>query len=135
MIVADTNLLAYLVIDGEHTATAHRLRVREPNWKAPTLWRAEFLNVLHVTMRHGLMSMAQATHAWYRACDVMRGNEVEIDGLQVLEVAARDGIAAYDAQFVALAEGLGVPLLSFDRPLLARCGVASSPAEFLHAPR
>ena len=34
MIVADSNVVAYLYLPGEHTAAAERLLEREPDWAA-----------------------------------------------------------------------------------------------------
>jgi len=51
VIVADTNLIAYLVMPSPYTEAAERLLVREPDWVAPTLWRSEFRNVLALYLR------------------------------------------------------------------------------------
>lgn len=46
MIVVDSNVIAYLYLQGEHTAAAERLLLHEPDWAAPALWRSEFRNIL-----------------------------------------------------------------------------------------
>ncbi len=46
MMVADTTLISYYTIQGEHTKTAVEVRRKDPEWAAPLLWRSEFLNVL-----------------------------------------------------------------------------------------
>jgi len=35
MIVADTNLIAYFLIPGKHTADARRVFLKDPDWVAP----------------------------------------------------------------------------------------------------
>ena len=37
MIVVDTNVLAYLYLPGEHTATAEALLAHDADWAAPLL--------------------------------------------------------------------------------------------------
>ena len=44
MIVADTNLLIHLLVDGPNTRTAMEVREKDPDWRAPFLWRSEFRN-------------------------------------------------------------------------------------------
>lgn len=46
MIVADTNLLAYLLVSGSSTAAAERVRAKDKIWIAPTLLKYKLLSVL-----------------------------------------------------------------------------------------
>ena len=52
MIVIDTNVVAYLLIEGERTSACRRAFAKDPEWCAPFLWRSEFRNVLTMHMRH-----------------------------------------------------------------------------------
>lgn len=58
MIVADTNLIAYLLIPGPFSKDAERVQRRDPDWRAPWLWRSEFLNVLSLYVRTGKVTLA-----------------------------------------------------------------------------
>lgn len=88
MIVADTNLIAYLLIPGPFSADAERVQRRDPDWRAPWLWRSEFLNVLSLYLRTGKMTLVEAHGIWTRARRLLAGNEFTVDGAAVLDLAA-----------------------------------------------
>lgn len=121
MIVADTNLVAYLLIDGEKTEAARRVWARDPDWRMPPLWRSELLNVLATTVRAGVLEPTQAHATWRIASGLFGRGEVEPTGADVLTLAMERGISAYDAHFVAVARDLGIRLVTGDRKLLAAC--------------
>ena len=60
MIVADTNLIAYFFIPGEHTADARRVFLKDPDWVAPLLWKSEFRNVVATYLRQGYFNLKDA---------------------------------------------------------------------------
>lgn len=135
MIVADTNLISYLLIEGEHTADARAVWEQDPRWIVPPLWRSEFLNVLAVSVQNDLLSIEQAFSAWRAAVRLFGRSEVEPGGEAVLSAAIADRTSAYDAQFVALARAESVRLVTGDRKLRRMCGdVAVTPAELLDVP-
>jgi len=39
MTVVDSNVIAYLLIPGEHTSHAEQALRNDPHWVAPVLWR------------------------------------------------------------------------------------------------
>ena len=118
MIVADTNLIAYLLIEGDRTEAARAVWARDPVWSVPPLWRSELLNVLATAVRVELLSPDQAHGCWRAATETLRMEEVEPRGLEVLRTAMDRRISAYDAHFVVVAERLGVPLVTGDRRLV-----------------
>lgn len=129
MIVADTNLIAYLLLSEERAAVAQGVHARDDDWVAPPLWQSEFRNVLVLHVRQGLFDAGTAREAWGLACDLVR--EDAAGPLRVLDVALDRGLSAYDAEFVALAEALGAPLVTEDRQVLASCGdLAISAVDF-----
>ena len=119
MIVADTNLIAYLLIPGAFSRDAERVMEQDPVWAAPVLWRSEFLNVLIQYVRTGAMTVATAGATWKRARGVISGREFRASGVGVLELAAASGCTAYDCEFVRGAQRSGVPLVTADGKVLA----------------
>jgi predicted nucleic acid-binding protein len=129
MIAVDTNVVAYLLIEGERTAAARELWEIDPDWRLPPLWRAEFLNVLATSHRAGILSADQARRAWHVAVDLLRGHEVEPAGAAVLDLALALRITAYDAQFASVARDLGTRLVTSDRRLCRACPDLALPLE------
>lgn len=131
MIVADTNLIAYLLVPGPQSAAAVRVFHRDPEWWAPWLWRSEFLNVLSTYVRHGLMDAAAAQATMRDARTLLAGREAEVADDAVLVEAAASRHPSYDCEFVVLARALGAPLVTADAKLLRRFpDVAVSPEDF-----
>lgn len=119
MIVVDTNLLANAVLPGEHRDEVERIACRDPAWVAPALWRFELRNVLATAMRLRALSLRRALAAYAAAEELVVDAAVEPTAQECLELAARGGISAYDAEFVFVAERLGLELVTADRNLVA----------------
>ena len=117
MIVADTNLLAYLFLPSPATPAAESLFLSDPEWVAPRLWRSEFRNVLVLYLRRGLLDSEQAFAIQEEAERLLRGRDFEVASREVLELAMNGHRSAYDCEFVALARALGVRLVTADRRL------------------
>ncbi len=132
MIVADVNLIAYLLLGGSQQALAQRVLERDPVWAAPLLWRSEFRNVLAAFMRQRDLRVSDAWRAHELAEQLLGGQEFAVPGERVLGLVASSKCSACDCEYVALAEELTVPLVTADRPLLrAFAGRAVSPKSFV----
>jgi predicted nucleic acid-binding protein len=118
MIVADANLLAYLVMPGERTAEAEHVLSQDAHWVAPLLWRSELRSVLHKYIQRGDLTVAKAVALLEQAAEVLGGRESEVDSRAVFALASRSGCSTYDCEYVALAEMLDVPLVTSDRAVL-----------------
>ena len=122
MIVADTNLMLYLHVPGEFNGLARRVADRDADWVAPRHWRSEFRNALTKSVRTAdpslKLSIEQAVACAAVAERAMAGREFEVDTAAVLRHAVASGRSAYDCEFVALAEVLGVKLVTNDGPVL-----------------
>ena len=117
MIVADVNLVAYLLISGEHTGEADAVLRKDAVWSLPYLWPSEFRNILAMYIQHRGMSLRDASLIWNGAASLVRHHEYSVDPQAILGLVARHSLTAYDAEYVALAHHLGVPLVTFDRKL------------------
>ena len=117
MIVVDTNVVAYTVIPGERTEAALAIARRDPDWVAPRLWRSELRNVLATALRLKNMKLANALAAFGAAEEIVE--DIDVEGMieECLELAQRAGISAYDAEFVLVAEQMGLQLVTADRRL------------------
>ena len=118
MIVADTNLIAYLWIPGEHTAEAERLVRRDPDWAVPLLWRSEFRSILTGYVRSGRLPVELSIQLAEEAEQFLKGREYAVPSAKVLVSAVASRCSAYDCEFVVLAEDLGVKLVTTDRQIL-----------------
>ena len=99
---------------------AHRLRQLDHDWRAPLLWRSELRNILTGYQRDGSLTEAQVRQIMAAAEASFAGREHHLPSERVFGVTERYLLSAYDAEFVALAEILGVPLVTEDRAIL-RC--------------
>ncbi|MBN2577939.1 MAG: type II toxin-antitoxin system VapC family toxin [Pirellulales bacterium] len=118
MIVADTNVIAYLYLAGDHSVQAAHAFLKDPYWAAPLLWRSELRNVLVLYLRNNRIERDDAQWIIDDALRMMHGREHEVDSHQVLHLAVQSVCTAYDCEFVALAQDLEVPLVTTDRQIL-----------------
>jgi predicted nucleic acid-binding protein len=119
MIVVDSNVIAYCWINGERTELAHRLRRLDADWHAPVLWRSELRNILAGYRRDGSLDDRQVRQIMAAAEAGLMGREHHLSSERVFQVTEASRLSAYDAEFVALADILGVPLVTEDRAILS----------------
>lgn len=118
MIVVDTNILAYLYLPTELSASAESLLASDSDWAAPVLWRSEFRNILAGYMRRGSLNFEAVLAIQSEAEALVAGAEHEVSSKAVLELVRESNCTAYDCEFVALAKALGVKLVTADKKLL-----------------
>lgn len=134
MIVVDTNIVAYLLINSEQTAVVRDVLKREPEWAAPLLWRSEFRNLLATYLRRSRMDLADALGFVSDAETLLSGREYLGESRHILKLAEQSGHTAYDCEFVSVAMRLGVSLVTSDRKLVKSFPeTALSPEAFLSA--
>ena len=132
MIVVDSNVIGYLYLSVGRSEQAEQLLREDAQWAAPLLWRSEFRNVLAPYVRKRILTLAAAQGIMDEAIRLMIGREYEVVSSQVLRLAASSSCSAYDCEFVALAQDLGVPLVTVDKQVLDQFPeIAVSPDRYL----
>jgi predicted nucleic acid-binding protein len=119
MIVADTNLIAYFFISGEHTADARSVFLKDPDWVAPLLWKSEFRNVVATYLRQGYFNLKDALNIAGEAERLLHGNEYAVPSDSVLKLVDESKCSAYDCEFAALAQEFGIKLVTSDKVILS----------------
>lgn len=118
MVLVDTNVLVYLLIEGDRTKHAQALFALDPEWKSEGFVLVELSNVLATYTRAGVLDGPQARRVLADAERTLRGI-VNVPHASALEAAQRHGVSAYDARFLAVAERLGARLATEDAKLRA----------------
>lgn len=118
MVVVDTNVVAYLLIDGDHTREAQALFARDPDWRSESFLLVEFSNVLATYRRQAALGRAEAEHLLSEAERRVRG-WVNLPHIQALRIAEKYSVSAYDARFLGAGQGLGARLVTEDARLRA----------------
>ena len=117
MLIVDTNIVAYLLIDGDHTAAARELHRRDPDWRSEAFLLVEFTNVLASSLASKRMTLFQAKDFLSGAVALLDGKMGRLPHLLVLDASIRYRVSAYDARFLALADQLGRRLVTEDARL------------------
>jgi predicted nucleic acid-binding protein len=130
MIVADANLISFLVLRGENMATASAVYVKDRDWIAPPLWRSEVRNVLCTYLRSGRVSLEQAIAAFKKAAELVADYDGHMPEDEVFALAVASGCSGYDCEYAWLAQRLHVPLVTGDRKLLAALPHRRIPCRF-----
>jgi predicted nucleic acid-binding protein len=116
MVVVDTNVLAYLLIDGDRTADAQALYAGDPDWRSEGFLLVEFSNILATYLRAGSLERSAAESLLASAERILSGS-LNLPHSSALEIAAEFGVSAYDARFLGAARALGRKLVTEDAKL------------------
>ena len=134
MVVVDTNVLAYLLIEGDQTAQARRLLALDPEWISEPFLLIEFSNVLATYVRLRGLTNAQAAALLVEAEACLRGGWHEMPHAEALKLAAEHAVSAYDARFLGVARQFRQRLVTEDSRLRAAApGLTQSLAEAVRA--
>ncbi len=94
MIVADSNLIAYLHLPGPKPDVADAVLLKDSQWWVPPLWKAEFCSILFAYMRTRSMDVATAEAHWAEALDHLGSTQKEPIPATVLAKAVDSSLSA-----------------------------------------
>ncbi|HEY5824571.1 MAG TPA: type II toxin-antitoxin system VapC family toxin [Cyclobacteriaceae bacterium] len=134
MIVVDTNVLAYLYFPGVRNKIIEELQLKSPTWIAPILWKSEFRNVASLYYRKGLVTFEGVIEALDKAEELMSGYEEEVSSKDVFAMVRSSKCSSYDCEFIAMANNLRLPLITYDKLILQEYpDIALTPEVYLQS--
>jgi predicted nucleic acid-binding protein len=117
VIVADANLIAYYYLPGPLQARAQAILQKDPYWFVPAIMISEFRNILLGFIRAKKLHKNDALELIARVEIVFAPRTKSASSAQVIDMACASGCSAYDAEYAALAQMLGVKLVTNDKKL------------------
>ena len=94
MLLVDTNVVAHLLIEGNHTKAAQQLRRRDSDWRSEAFLLVEFTNVLASSIATKRMTLSLAQDLLAKASALFDGKLGRIPHGSVLASAARYRVSA-----------------------------------------
>ncbi len=135
MIIADTNIISYLLLPTSYTDSVENLYKIDSDWSAPILWKSEFRNVMALYLRKKIVTLEKAMQLQDTAESVIIQNEYDVSSSQILALIDKSNCSSYDCEFVALAHHFDTKLVTQDKKLLKEFpSTAISVSDFLSQP-
>ena len=119
MLLVDTNIIAPLYVRSARSPAAAELFTHDPVWRTEPLALIELSNVLITYERERYITAATARDCLNRAAAFLQPYLFRVSHQAALDAALRYGTTAYDARFLALAQQLGLRLVTEDAKLRA----------------
>jgi predicted nucleic acid-binding protein len=116
VVLVDTNVLAYLLIEGDRTTEAQALYAKDPDWQSEAFELVELTNILTTYTRTGALTREQGIKLLAEA-ETLLLPLTSVSHQEAYEVAVEFGISAYDARFIALARQMKSKLVTEDAKL------------------
>ena len=133
MIVADTNLIVSLWLPNKFQDLAYYVLEKDSNWVAPLLWRSELRNVMAQYLRKNILDVATVLQTMQEAENLMYEKSYTVNPADVIQLVLKSNCSAYDCEFVALADDIGVQLVTFDKQICREFPqIAVHPTEFIN---
>lgn len=117
MVIVDTNILAYVLLDGDRTRDAQALLLADEDWHTDAFALVEFSNLLATSVRVRGLPQGTASDLLSAAENLIGRGMHTVSHSAALAVANRHSVSAYDARFLALADDLAGRLTTEDARL------------------
>jgi len=104
MLLVDTNVVAYLLIEGDHTKAAQKLHSRDSDWRSEAFLLVEFTNVLASSIAMKRMTLSLAGNFLAGAVALFDGKLARIPHASVLAVAARFQVSTKNARLLSFSD-------------------------------
>jgi predicted nucleic acid-binding protein len=132
VIVVDTNIIAYMTFPSAYSTAVGSLHQKDPLWEAPLLWKNEFLNILSLYYRKGLINYLESLTALEFAERLIGSREHQVVPRAIIDTIITSTCSSYDCQFIVLARQLGTMLLTYDQKLIGEFpDIALTPDAYL----
>ncbi len=118
MVLVDTNIVVYLLIEGDRTLAAQALYARDPDWRSEAFILVEFTNVLTTYVRTKALTHKKGSQLLAEAQAILPTLS-NVQHPQAFETATEFGISAYDGRFIATAKQMRSKLVTEDAKLRA----------------
>jgi predicted nucleic acid-binding protein len=119
MLVVDTNIIFPCLVRSAITDRVEALRARDAMWHTEPFALVELSNVLATYEQAGHLTLRQSLDCLGEAESWLGPDFVSVPHGEVLELAVRHRVSAYDARFLAVAKILGQKLVTEDKKLRA----------------
>jgi predicted nucleic acid-binding protein len=116
VVVVDTNVLAYLLIEGDRTTDAQALYAKDSDWQSEAFVLVEFINILTTYTRTSALTHEQGLKLLAEA-ETLLPPLPSVSHKEAYEVSVEFGISAYDARFITLAQQMKSKLITEDAKL------------------
>jgi predicted nucleic acid-binding protein len=117
MIVVDASVIAFLMIEGELTDAVRELHRIDPDWITPPILNHEMLNILAAVGSAEKSSVAMEA-VWRDVRTLVATKQQVPDPVRSLRLGVELGISGNEAQYLCLADSLGLPLVTQEESLL-----------------
>ncbi|HET7178373.1 MAG TPA: type II toxin-antitoxin system VapC family toxin [Chryseosolibacter sp.] len=132
MIVVDTNIIAYMTFPSAYSSGVGSLHEKDPIWEAPLLWKSEFLSVIALYYRKGIINYEEGLAALEFAERLIGSREHEVAARAIMDAVIGSTCSSYDYHFIVLARQLGTKLITYDKKLLGEFpAIALTPDAYL----